>query len=353
VALAAAGGHRHFLRHGPAVLRLVERRMHPRVVLPRRLADFDRRGFRTDRPAARAVLERAASSFLDGFNLAARSTTIAETQSRLADVEADVRGFSYEGAGMHAALADLTRLSGQQPRAVPGLAAGPGQDYGYLIHVGAGWPLAMLRSPHVLRLPATPLVRWLAVDGAAFGAVFFGGEGTLRRICNARQRPPGPLWRTRVAGAGRALWFCQSADVVGVARLIGEQPSLAAPELWAGIGLACAYAGPSDTASRDALRDAAGPHLPWLRQGVLFASAARARAGIVPPHTVEACRELVGIDPAEAAGWADQASTDLLRRTDVAAYDRWRDRLIQRAAHPAAAGSPGNAGSDSSDRDVA
>jgi len=304
--------------------------MHPRVVLPRRLADFDRRGFRTDRPAARAVLERAASSFLDGFNLAARSSNLAELQARLAELQADVRGFGYEGAGMHAALADLSRPWLAPPhRAVSGLADGPGQVYDYLIAVGAGWPLALLRSARVLRLPSTPLLRWLAVDGAAFGAVFFGGERTFRRICAA---PTGPLWRTRVAGAGRALWFCQSADVAGVARLIAEQPAAAAPELWAGIGLACAYAGPSETADRDALRDAAGGQLAWLRQGVVFGSAARARAGIVPPHTAAACRDLVGIDPAAAAGWAAEAATGLLQRSDVAAYDRWRDRLIERAA---------------------
>lgn len=321
--------------------------MHPRVVLPSRLADFDRRGFRTDRPAARAVLERAAKSFLNGFNLASRSATVEELQARLADVEDDVRGFSYEGAGMHAALADLTRpWLEPSARAVSRLAGGPGQDYDYLIHVGAGWPLAMLRSPRVLRLPDSPLVRWLAVDGAAFGAVFFGGQRTLRRICAADNRPDPALWRTRVAGAGRALWFCQSADVTGVARLIGEQPADAAPHLWAGIGLACAYAGPSETADRDALRDAAGSHLPWLRQGVLFASAARAQSGIVPPNTDRACRDLVGIDPVAAAEWAAEAAAGLRHRLDLAAYDQWRDRLALRATSATPAGSPAAAASD-------
>ncbi|HEV2887472.1 MAG TPA: DUF1702 family protein, partial [Jatrophihabitans sp.] len=130
--------------------------MHPHLVLPLRLADFDRRGFRTDRPAARAVLERAASSFLSGYNAAVRSSSIAEVQSRLQDFEEDYRGFGYEGAGMHAALADLSRP--WSASAVTELASQQGQDYGYLIHVGAGWPLSLLRSPHVVRLPATPLV---------------------------------------------------------------------------------------------------------------------------------------------------------------------------------------------------
>ena len=297
------------------------------VVLPLRLADFERRGFRTDRPEARAVLERAATSFIAGYNVAAQTSTIEKLHHGLQDFADEHRGFGYEGAGMHAAIADLT--TPRAPAALRCLAAGPGQDYSYLIHVGAGWPLSLLRVPHVLRLPTTPLLRWLAVDGAAFGAVFFGGQRVLRRICDAK---PGPLWRTRVAGAGRAAWFQQSADVAGIARLIGEQNPAAAADLWAGIGLACGYAGPTDAAGRAALREASGRHVDWLRQGVLFAAAARDRAGIVPPHTRDACRELVGIDVEQATRWADDACADLLDRKDVAGYDLWRDRLIQRAA---------------------
>jgi hypothetical protein len=303
--------------------------MHPQVVLTLRLVDFDRRGFRTDRPAARAVLERAAASFITGYNLAVQSPNRERLHCDLQDFDAEHRGFAYEGAGMHAAIADLSRP--RSPRAVTGLAAGPGQDYSYLIHVGAGWPLSLLRQPRVPRMPSTALLRWLAVDGAAFGAVFFGGQRVLRRISAGK---PGPLWRTRVTGAGRALWFQQSADATGIARLIGEQNPAAAAELWAGIGLACAYAGPSDAAGRAALRDAAGQHVGWLRQGVIFASAARARARVVPSHTRDACRDLVGIDVEQAARWADDACSDLLHRADVAAYDLWRDRLIQRAAEP-------------------
>lgn len=305
------------------------------VILPVRLADFDRRGFRTDRPEARAVLERAATSFIAGYNVAVQSPTIEQLHCKLQDFADEHRGFGYEGAGMHAAISDLTAL--RTPSALTSLASGAGQDYNYLIHVGAGWPLSLLRVRHVLRLPATPLLRWLAVDGAAFGAVFFGGQRVLRRICDAK---PGPLWRTRVAGAGRAMWFQQSADVAGIARLIGEQNPAAAADLWAGVGLACGYAGATDSAGRLALREAAGRHVASLSQGVLFASAARDRAGIVPPHTRDACRELVGIDVHEATRWADEACADLLSRADVAAYDLWRDRLIQRAARQSLTGEP-------------
>lgn len=290
------------------------------------MASFQRRGFRTDRPAARQVLEAAAVSFLTGYNLAAGSRNVEQLHERLAEVDQPQRGFAYEGAGMRTALVDLSRLgrSGLTER----LATGPGAGFVHLVHVGAGWPLAPLRLPACPRLPRTPLLRWLALDGAGFGAAFFGGEPALGRIC----RSAGGLRRQlRIAGAGRALWFQQSADVDGVRRVIQAQPAHAAPDLWAGIGLACGYAGASDTAGRQALVEASGTHLAQLRQGVLFGTTARAVSGFVPEHTEQACHQLVGVPVSQAMAWAAAAAEGLRERTDVAAFDRWRRRLAQRA----------------------
>ena len=301
--------------------------MQPALRLPIRLADFRRRGFRTDRPLARGSLEQAAITFLRGHNFAAGARTLDALHDRLDDVEPEYRGFAYEGAAMHQAIADLAR--GGRTRYTEALSSGRGAGYTYLIHVGAGWPLTWTRRPRVPRLPDTPLLRWLAVDGAGFGAAFFGGERALARICRASHSP---AWRTRVAGAGRALWFQQAADIEGVSRVIGQQPAPARPDLWAGIGLACTYAGATDAAGRRQLRAAAGSYLAWLQQGVVFGAAARTRAGVTPNHTHDACRELTGLHVEQAARWTAEESRDLRRRRDIAAYDQWRRRLALRAS---------------------
>lgn len=284
------------------------------------MADFERRGFRLDRPEQRALLETHARAFLDGFNLAVLGwRSPHETLLTIPDGE---RGFAYEGAAMHAAMRDLA--TGGQARAFQRLGSGPGDAYIHLIHVGHGWALAPLRLPLPVPLPTTPLLRWLGLDGAGFAESFFGGIHRLRKICARR---PDPRWAEKVAGCGRALWFIESGFVPGVRRRISDVPAAARPHLWSGIGLASCYAGGLDAEGFGELRDASGPQWPHLAQGCLFAIAARARSGIVPEHTRVGAAALFAADVRTAAEWTDQAAEGLVDRTDITAYAEWKSRL--------------------------
>jgi hypothetical protein len=305
----------------------------PTPPLPRHLVDFQRRGFRLDRPDRRAHLERVATSFLDGYHLARRATGLGELHDLLAAVPADFRGWAYEGAGMHAALVDTMTFG--HARAVSALAAGRGDGYTHLIHIGAGWTTALARVAWLPVQPRAPLLRWLSLDGAGFGASFFGGH---RVVAHLAGRARTPADRARLAGAGRALWFVETGDVPAIAETIAGLPEPAHRDLWAGIGLACAYAGPTVAGDRELLVAAAGRHRSCLAQGVAFAAAARLRAGPVPEHTAVACAELVGADVATVATWAYDACADLVDRMDVAAYDMWRRRLAARCARLEVAG---------------
>ncbi|ONI76357.1 hypothetical protein ALI144C_37540 [Actinosynnema sp. ALI-1.44] len=284
------------------------------------MADFEKRGFRTDRPDGRAVLELHARSFLAGFNHATASWR--DPHEALATVPDEERGFAYEGAGMFAGILDLATAG--RARALDRLLAGPGAAYTHLVHVGAGWFFTVARVSAVPKLPSTPLLRWLALDGSGFGEVYFGGLPALYRRA---RRKPSPRWEARMAGCGRALWFVESADAEGVATVIRKAAQPAQPHLWAGVGLALAYAGATDDAGRDRLVDAAGPHRAHLSQGVVFAVGARFRSGIVPAHTERACAQLLDVDVAQAAAWTDDTSTDLGGTSDVGSYLRWKARL--------------------------
>ncbi|MFI6094794.1 DUF1702 family protein [Lentzea sp. NPDC051213] len=295
------------------------------VALPMAMADFGRRGFRTDRPEARAVLERHARSFLTGFNEALAHWR--EVHDRLAAFEDAERGFAYEGAAMYARIRDVVTVG--RGRAVNRLLSGRGEGYPHLIRVGTGWWRGMIRSRFAPRATGAGLLCWLSEDGAGFAEAYFGGHRVISRRCGAR---PGPAWQARIAGHGRALWFVESADVQGLHRFITAQPAVAHSQLWCGVGLACAYAGATDTAGRTALLDASGPHASWLRQGVAFGVAARQRAGIVPGHTRDAALELCGAEPAVVAEWTDLAARHLETRTDIHAYLEWKTRLKEIAA---------------------
>jgi len=290
------------------------------------MADFARRGFRLTRPAARDVLETHAQSFLTGFNLGVRHWR--EPHDALAEVPFAERGFAYEGAAMYAALRDL--LTAGASGAFDRLLDGPGQGYKHLIHVGAGWIAAPLRLP-LPKVPKTPLLRWLALDGAGFGETFFGGLPALERRC-ARQPRPARVgrWEATVAGCGRALWFVACSDGEAIESIVSAQPEAARPHLWGGVGLACGYAGSVSESEVDSLGRLAGEHLAHLRQGLTWAAGARMLAGPPPEHTELACARLLGTDATTAAGWTSEAATGLTESTDLDAYLTWKARLRDR-----------------------
>ena len=290
------------------------------------MADFGARGFRTDQPAARAVLEEHARNFLHGFNLAAArwAQPHEELRERIPDEE---RGFAYEGAGMFAGIVDL--LTAGRARAVRGLLAGPGDQYVHLVNVGAGWLFTPARVHAVPRLPEGPLLRWLALDGSGFGQVYFGGPRALRRLAAAR---PGPRWEARLAGSGRALWFAESGHPDGIAEVIGRLAPAAHPHVWSGVGLAVTYAGAAADDALDRLTALARPHQDHFAQGVLFGAAARHRSGIVPADTRRAATRFLDLSVEEAARWCASTAADLSTSTDLRAYLRWKHRLREKAA---------------------
>ncbi|MEU6266457.1 DUF1702 family protein [Saccharopolyspora shandongensis] len=293
----------------------------PRILrLPVGMADFAHRGFRVDRPENRALLEEHARSFLRGFNLAVSNWRY--PHPALADLPDEERGFAYEGAAMHAGIRDLATFG--RTRALHRLLAGPGAAYVHLIHVGVGWALAPLRIQLPVPVPATPLLRWLALDGAGFAECFFAGPARLRKAC---ANPDDERRQARIAGCGRALWFIECADPDGIRHRISTVDERAQPHLWSGVGLASCYAGGVDAAGFRALREASGPHWADFGQGCLFGIAARARSGIVPEHTALGARTLFAADVESAAGWTDLAADGLDGSTAIAAYTEWKSRL--------------------------
>lgn len=290
------------------------------------MADFGARGFRTDRPAARAVLEEHARNFLRGFNLAAARWAPPHEELH-EQIPAAERGFAYEGAGMFAGLQDL--FTAGRARAVRRLLAGPGDGYVHLIEVGAGWLFTPARISAVPRLPEGNLLRWLALDGSGFGRVYFGGARALRRLAAAHA---GPRREARLAGAGRALWFAESAHPDGIADMIDGLAPAARRHVWSGVGLAVTYAGAAEDAALDRLAALAEPHHDHFAQGVLFGAAARHRSGIVPDHTRLAATRFLGIPVDEAARWCETTAADLHASTDIHAFPRWKQRLRDLAA---------------------
>ena len=121
-------------------------------------ASFARRGFLVGEEKARYRLEQIGITFLSGYHAALEETGFVPLARRLTTVEADLRGFAFEGAAMGLALLDcFTPWRNDRWRTFTERLAEP---HIYMMHVGLGWALARLRrsvTSHLARLD--PLLR--------------------------------------------------------------------------------------------------------------------------------------------------------------------------------------------------
>jgi hypothetical protein len=302
---------------------------------------FAKRGFHEGDPATRRNLERAGREFLTGFGHAMVSRNMAEVRRSLGTIERNFQGFSYEGASMAFAIADVT--TPWRRARVRRFLEGPAVPHIYMAYVGVGWAMARLK-----RLPRAawwgvdlpdPLLRWLAVDGYGFHEAYFSTRRHVHERRPVRMRVPWPDTTGYAAhaadqGIGRALWFVCGGDVERLAAVIGGFDPARRADLWSGTGLAATYAGGVDTAELETLRKLGTGFRREIAQGAAFAAQARLRAHLVTPHTRSAVRTFCRASVEDAAAVTQEALVDLPPDGPLPAYEVWRQRI--RAAFPEA-----------------
>ena len=289
---------------------------------------FARRGFRVSNTKAQERLEQIGNVFLQGYHAVLEEDAPEALALRLRTVDAELRGFAFEGAAMGLTLLDhLWPWKGKRLQA---FLSGPGAAHVYMVHVGVGWAVARLPwlRRHVEQCLARldPLLCWLAVDGYGFHEGYFNWRRTIER----RMVPThlsGYARRVFDQGLGRSLWFVEGADVLRISSTVASFEPERHADLWSGVGLACAYAGGMDQADIEAMRMAAESYVPQLAQGAVFAAKARQRANNPAAHTEMACRALCGLSTEAAALITDVALQRLPRDGEEPAYEVWRRRI--------------------------
>lgn len=286
-------------------------------------AGFDRRNFVKVAPAVQRRLEAIGRTFVTGYRAALATDDAQELAAGIECMTAPAdRGFAYEGAGMGLALLDL--LMPWTASRLQAFLAGPGAAHRYIVHVGAGWALARLPWGEGYRRRLDPLLGWLAYDGWGFHRGYFG-DGRIPAAYPTRLGTAAR--RVHDQGLGRSLWFVCGAEVARIAAGIAGLDAGRHADLWAGVGLAAAYAGGADEAALGELRHRAGAHAGWLAQGAAFAAKARLHAGNPTADTERGCRVLCGCDAATAAAATDHALQALPADGAEPAYALWRDRI--------------------------
>jgi hypothetical protein len=307
-----------------------------RVLTPQlREVTFAKRGFPPAPAAAIQRLEAIPEAVICGFEWGIDARDQWEVERRLDLVDAEQRGFAYEGATMAFTVLDAMGRRGHRTR---DLLAGPGSRHIFLAYIGMGFAMARLPRPLWKKVvpdltpdPYYPTMSWLAVDGFGFDRAYFD----TRRWVDAQQVPAPYPWegapdyflRAVDQGIGRALWFIHGAQPAEVAATAGRFASQRRPDLWAGIGLAATFAGGCDEEDLAALRQAAGDEWPQLALGTVFAAKARAYSGVVPEHTHAGCAALAGISVDKAVALADGTAPTAADAGAEPAYERWRQRI--------------------------
>lgn len=273
-----------------------------------REATFAKRGYEMCEANVRLRLEEVIRVFIAGYNLALRidPPRLADHLERTFDHHHV--GFAFEGAGMYYAVRDLlavwtfetwnaSRLRRFTDEVAP--------HHDYIATVGAG--LAVARLPWGLRTlthywrQLDPALGWCVADG--FG--FHQGLFHHRRFIDRCEAPPRALPRVAHplfdSGIGRAIWWVKGASPRRIRAAIDAFSWHRRPELWCGIGVACAYAcGVGDRTLRQ-LGEASGQYRADLLSGVPFAARLRQKGKNPSQETETVCRLLLGMTAEEAA----------------------------------------------------
>jgi hypothetical protein len=210
-----------------------------------------------------------------------------------------------------------------------------GNRHIYMLYVGWGWTMGRLPRKQIkasTRTPYDPLLCWLAYDGYGFHEGFFSWKRRLLQQRFPSFLPAGYARRAFDQGLGRSLWFVSCGDISYLSDCIRSFPLSRQPDLWSGIGLACAYAGGVNAEDIRHLRDVAAPFSAHLAQGTAFAVKARQRADNLGAHTTLACELLCQRSTNEIISIVDSALKDLAPNEGEPAFEIWRQR-IQAALH--------------------
>jgi len=207
---------------------------------------------------------------------------------------------------------------------------GPGAAHKFMLHVGAGWAMARIpRRIEGVLARMDPLLRWLAIDGFGFHEGYFHPGQTIDDQ-SVPDRIAGHVRPVFDQGLGRSIWFARGADVDRIEGTIRRFPKFRRPDLWSGVGLACAYAGGADDGAVEALYRCAGECRPHLAQGAAFAAKSRQLAGNLASHTEHACAVFCGTSAAVAAAIADATLPSQCDGCGNEAYETWRRRIRER-----------------------
>lgn len=264
------------------------------------------------------------STVIGSYHMTLEDSRLETLVPQLELIDAELRGFAYQGAAL--GLMQLDLMFPWKKR-LPAFLTGPASPYIYPVYMGAGVAMARIgKIPEPFLIQLDPVLKWLVIDGYGWHYGIFSRRLALEEKTFPEHLSP---YARRIfdQGLGRAIWYSTGADVTRVAALLSAFPEARQPDLWIGVGFACAYAGGAERSAIEALTQLAEPYRLKLVVGAAIAAKGRQRAGNLVPHTNTACEILCGISSEAAAHITDVALQGLPANKREPAYEIWRQRI--------------------------
>jgi enediyne biosynthesis protein E2 len=310
------------------------------IAPPMDVTSFAVRGFRLDSPA-RPKLEESARQFSIGFEFAIEQKGNDAIAERLELLEAEYRGFAYEGAVMALSLRDvMSPMPGNKHVETFAGVGGLGEHQIFMAYIGIGFAFARLPKflwrralPDQSKLPEHPALNWMILDGYAFHQAFFHTDKWVHQQYVSPRVPwkwkGSHDWVLRAMdhGIGRAMWFVNAGDVEHLNNMINGFAPARRSDLWSGAALAATYAGGVDEDSLNEFVKKSWEFRAEVAQGAVLALKQRVMANAVVAHTKMASQIFCNMPPEEAAELTDWAAIDLSDSGSVPAYEIFRQRI--------------------------
>jgi hypothetical protein len=224
---------------------------------------------------------------------------------KFGDVDPEFAGVFFEGTAMGLAIVDF--VSPSRADRWKRLQKDFGASHAFTLHAGLGMAMAKLEIRLDQRFGTQgildqydPNYRAVIIDGYAFYLGYFDPARYIEK-----RFLPEPFSSKRSGafdqGLGRSLWFSQRGNVRKIRAAIMRFAEHRQANLWAGVGLACAYSGGVGERRVTRLKNSADTHKKQLARGAALAALVRLQAGNMTDHTEAACQLLGGQSADELA----------------------------------------------------
>jgi len=273
--------------------------------------------------------------FQDAKDKALAQDDVEELIRHLSTTNPEFISVAYEGASMGLALKDFTNM---KPPFIPPKGEKPENGFSYTplrgegglwnsfmnvsenhaaqMYIGLGWAVAQEKKTAPFYSPeggnsgdassqippsggGGALMQFRLWDGCGYYDGLFRQRQTIKNQIR-HDYIPAAAYQMYDQGLGRSLWYLCKGDETKIPEMIRQFSSSRHPDLWRGVGIACAYVGGCGETIFKTLSSSAEKHFLQLGIGAAMAAKARILANSITKDIDHACKAWCNLSAEEA-----------------------------------------------------